>query len=83
MNAQTAEIKTHIQIESEAFKQGFIEGQTETGNVFPCPLTEGELVCIVENLTEIAKEGWLTEELLRHDTRLIAGWLTRSFPVSQ
>ncbi len=37
---------------------------------------EDDLVEIVRHLTEIAVEGWLSEELLRRDVGILAGILT-------
>jgi hypothetical protein len=38
-------------------------------------LSDTIIVAIIRNLCEIAQEGWLSEELLRHDAGQIAGWI--------
>lgn len=73
-----------VQMESAAFSAGFTAGLT--GTYTPGepsrhdtdePVTEDGIVGIIQNLCEIAQEGWLTDNLLRHDAGLIAGWLCR------
>lgn len=71
-----------LQADTPAFHAGFLEGQTCTRNLTPLlmyehNITETDIVAIVRNLTEVAQEGWLTEEHLRHDCGVIAGWLLR------
>ncbi len=68
-----------VQMETAAFSKGFTEGLTGEYTRFPIkrPVTESDVVEIVRNLCEIAQEGWLREDLLRHDAGLIAGWLLR------
>jgi hypothetical protein len=39
------------------------------------PASEESIVAIIRNLSEIAQEGWLSEELLRRDAGQIAGWI--------
>ena len=39
------------------------------------PVSKESIVAIIRNLCEIAQEGWLSEELLRRDAGLIAGWV--------
>jgi hypothetical protein len=69
-------------IDSDAFLAGFVEGQTdgiqhERFSVVDGPATEAGLVEVVRNLCEVFQEGWLTDEQLRHDVGLLAGWLLR------
>ena len=52
-------------------KQGFYRALTSGNQV-----KEDVLVDVVRNLTEIAVEGWLSEELLRRDVGILAGILT-------
>jgi len=64
---------------SEALREGFeggMQGNFRSFHPTGTP-TEDELVSTIVNLTEIAQEGWLTEELVRSDVGFIAGWLTR------
>jgi hypothetical protein len=61
-----------------AFCEGFQQGKQgiyralNIGN----QVKEDDLVEIVRHLTEIAVEGWLSEELLRRDVGILAGILT-------
>ncbi len=61
-----------------AFREGFQQGKQgfyraiNVGN----QVKEDILVDIIRNLTEIAVEGWLSEELLRRDVGILAGILT-------
>jgi hypothetical protein len=68
-----------VAVNTAAFHNGFVEGLTgEYCRVrLNCPVTEDGIVEIMRNLCEIAQEGWLKEELLRHDAGLLAGWLSR------
>ena len=45
--------------------------------VYAHPITEQDIVSLVRNLVEVGQEGWLSEEHLRHDCGVIAGWLLR------
>jgi len=52
---------------------------------FPLHLqpNKNTIVELIRNLCEIAQEGWLSEELLRRDAGIIAGWISRqAFPLS-
>ena len=42
---------------------------------------EDVIVDIVRNLTEIAVEGWLSEDLLRRDVGILAGILTKCISI--
>ena len=65
-------------IRTTAFRDGFIQGRQgfyraiNIGN----QVKEDVIVDIVRNLTEIAVEGWLSEDLLRRDMGILAGILT-------
>ena len=84
MEQQTTIPTIAVQMESTAFRQGFAAGLT--GQYAPDepsrfdiadPVTEDDIVGVIQNLCEIAQEGWLSDRLLRHDAGLIAGWLLR------
>ncbi len=66
-------------IRSEAFREGFTGGTNGNfrGVRLTDYLTEEVIVKIITNLTEIAQEGWLTEDLIRRNAGIIAGWLAR------
>jgi len=66
-------------ITSEAFREGYESAVNDTIHRFDLPdqPTEAIIVDIITNLTEIAVEGWLTEELVQRDGGMIAGWLVR------
>lgn len=61
-----------------AFRDGFTQGREgfyraiKVGN----QVKEDVIVDMVRNLTEIAAEGWLSEDLLRRDAGILAGILT-------
>jgi len=61
-----------------AFREGFQQGKQgfyralKAGNQVKVDV----LVDMIRNLTEIAVEGWLSEELLRRDVGILAGILT-------
>ena len=76
-SVSTAHLAT--QIDAHQFRTGFVEGLSGEYTRFPIkqPITENDIVEIVRNLTEIAQERWLTEDMLRHDCGLIAGWISR------
>ena len=65
-------------IRTSAFSDGFIQGRQgfyraiNIGN----QVKEDVIVDIVRNLTEIAVEGWLSEDLLHRDIGILAGILT-------
>ncbi len=73
-----------VQMETAAFRQGLTAGLTgvyapdePSRFIIDDPVTESDIVGIIQNLCEIAQEGWLSDRLLRHDAGLIAGWLLR------
>jgi hypothetical protein len=68
-----------VNIESDAFLSGFVAGQAGVTGRFDTngPLIEAKAIELVRNLTEIAVEGWLTEEQLRFDIGLLLGWCLR------
>jgi len=73
-----------VAIDTNAFHSGFVEGMTgeRDGHTIPAlhpgqSITEGDIVAIIRNQCEVAQEGWLTEEHLRHDCGLVVGWLNR------
>lgn len=61
-----------------AFREGFQQGKQgfyraiNVGN----QVKEDVIVDLIRNLTEVAVEGWLSEELLRRDVGILAGILT-------
>jgi hypothetical protein len=71
---QVVTVITH----TSAFRDGIIQGRQgfyraiNIGN----RVKEDVIVDIVRNLTEIAVEGWLSEDLLRRDAGILAGILT-------
>lgn len=71
-----------VQADTQAFSRGFVEGQTGLRDGYPVyrighPISEQDIFSIIRNLVEIDREGWLREELIRHDAGVIAGWLLR------
>lgn len=81
--AQTQERNSiAVRIDSHSFRSGFVEGLTGQRDGFPVlpvqrPITEEDVVSIIANLCEIAQEGWLKDEQVRHDAGMIVGWLYR------
>ena len=77
MSTTGEQVVTVITLTS-AFRDGFIHGREgfyraiKVGN----QVKEDVIVNIVRNLTEIAAEGWLAEDLLRRDAGILAGILT-------
>jgi hypothetical protein len=74
--------RTHLslQIDTNSFHSGYIEGLTNGTRRFDLSdsPTEQGIYEIVSNLIEIALEdGGINESWVRHDSGLIAGWLTR------
>lgn len=59
------------------FRDGFSQGRQGFYRVIKInnQLQEGVIVDIVRNLTEIAIEGWLYEDLLCRDVGILAGIL--------
>ena len=73
-----------VRIDTTSFHTGFVEGLTgeRNGRIIPAlrlnyPVTEQDIVSVIQNLCEIAQEGWLKDEQVRHDAGLIVGWLYR------
>ena len=71
-----------VRIDTGAFRTGFAEGLTGARDGYNIPLyghpiTEQDIVSIVRNLVEVGQEGWLTDDHLRRDCGVIAGWLYR------
>jgi hypothetical protein len=68
-----------VNLESDAFLSGFVAGQAGVTGRFDTsgPLIEAKAVDLVRNLTEIAVEGWLSEEQLKYDVGLLLGWCLR------
>ncbi len=66
-------------IDTHQFRTGFVEGLTGQTTRFSIalPATEAGVVEIVRNMTELAQEGNLTENMLRRDCGLLAGWISR------
>jgi hypothetical protein len=79
MTTQKAVPTIAVAVSTAELHNGFVEGLTgEYRRVrLNCPVTEDGIVESIRNLCEIAQEGWLKEELLRHDAGLLAGWLSR------
>lgn len=61
-----------------AFRDGFTQGRQGFYRVINIgnQVKEDVIVDIVRNLTEVAVEGWLSEDLLRRDVGILAGILT-------
>ena len=61
-----------------AFRDGFSLGRQGFYRAMKIDnqLKEDIIVDIVRNLTEIAVEGWLSEDLLRRDVGILVGILT-------
>ena len=82
MIEQTTVPSISVQMESRAFSIGFAAGLTgymdegQRHDILGTPNEQG-IVGIIRNLCEIAQEGWLTDELIRADAGLLAGWLLR------
>jgi len=71
-----------VETNTPAFQRGYTEGLTgvkfeQRGWSVEQPITETDIVEIITNLTEIAVEGWLSDDLLRHDAGLIVDWIAR------
>lgn len=72
-------IHTLVSLHSKEFDFGFQQGlarkfrNIQLGTI----VTEEEVVEVVRNLTEVAVEGWLTEEQLLRDCGILAGWIIR------
>ena len=69
-----------IVMQTADFQQGFetrLNGGLCGGYRFrlELPVSEESILAIIRNLCDIAQEGWLSEELLRRDAGLIAGWI--------
>lgn len=64
--------------ETSAFRDGFSQGRQGFYRAIKVnnQVKEDVIVDIVRNLTEIAVEGWLSEDLLRRDVGILAGILT-------
>jgi hypothetical protein len=81
--AQTQEQNSiAVRIDTTSFHTGFVEGLTGQRDGFPVlpvqrSMTEEDIVSIIVNLCEIAQEGWLKDEQVRHDAGMIVGWLYR------
>jgi len=72
-----------VESHTQHFQNGLIEGLS--GAIpenclwnLACPATEDDIVAVVTNLTELATEGGLSEEQVRHDAGLLTGWIIRS-----
>ena len=61
-----------------AFRDGFTQGRQGFCRAIYIggQLRENVIVDFVRNLSEIAVEGWLSEDLLRRDVGILAGILT-------
>ena len=80
MQRQRIDTTRAILMQTGEFQQGFetgINGGLCGGCRFKLelPVSEESIVAIIRNLCEIAREGWLSEELLRRDAGQIAGWI--------
>ncbi|GEM_PF-1090686 len=80
MQSQSNDPTRAIVMHSTDFQQGFevgLNGGLGENYRFKLelPVNEESIVAIIRNLCEIAQEGWLSEELLRHDAGQIAGWI--------
>jgi hypothetical protein len=83
---QMPAVQTAIAMSSTEFAQGYREvwaGRDIRGFSLHLQPNENTIVELIRNLCEIAQEGWLSEELLRRDAGIIAGWISRqAFPLS-
>jgi hypothetical protein len=83
---QIQAVQTAIAMSSTKFVQGYREGWAGRDiRGFPLHLqpNENTIVELIRNLCEIAQAGWLSEELLRGDAGIFAGWISRqAFPLS-
>ena len=72
--AEQVTIITH----TPAFRDGFSQGRQGFYRAIKInnQVKEDIIVDIVRNLTEIAVEGWLSEDLLRRDVGILVGLLT-------
>ena len=68
-----------VKIETTEFQKGFDTARSNEIRRFGLGdiVDEETLVGIIRNLAEIAQEGWLTEEFIRQDAGIIAGWFVR------
>jgi hypothetical protein len=66
-----------------AFREGFVQGKQGFYRAINVSnqVKEDVLVDMIRNLTEIAVEGWLSEELLRRDAGILVGILTNCVSV--
>lgn len=77
--SQSLAVVTH----TPAFLAGFAEGLTGIARencerISACPVDEEDVISVISNLADIAKEGWLSQDQLRHDAGLLAGWICRA-----
>jgi len=65
-------------IHTPAFRDGFTQGRQGFYRAINVggQVKEDVIVDVVRNLTEIAVEGWLSEDLLHRDVGILAGILT-------
>ena len=86
MAEQVQAVQTAIVMCSTEFAQGYREGwagRDIRGFSLHLQPNENTIVELIRNLCEIAQEGRLSEELLRRDAGIIAGWISRqAFPLS-
>ena len=68
-----------VKIDTADFQKGFHAAKSNEIRRYGLGDTVDEetIVGIIRNLTEIAQEGWLSEEFLRQDAGIIVGWLVR------
>jgi hypothetical protein len=72
-------------IGSETFRRGFSKGLTGNDarfSLYP-PISEDKVVSVIENLTELAANGELTEARLLHDCGLLTGWIISAWDCMQ
>jgi len=76
-------VEVAMKTESPTFREGWEVGYSGSGcfgrSFVDRPPTESDIVGLIVNLVQINEEGWLTDELVRRDAGLIAGWLCRFF----
>ena len=76
MSATTGQVT--VITRTTAFRDGFTRGRQGYYRAINIGIQvkEDVIVDIVRNLTEIAVEGWLSEDLLRRDVAILARILT-------
>jgi hypothetical protein len=78
---QTAIVMSRAEL-AQGYREGWVGRDIREFSLHLHP-NEETIVELIRNLCEIAQEGWLSEELLRRDAGIIAGWISKqAFPLS-